>query len=121
MAAKFRASQGNVSDPVGLNIQLRLELEYRGPQTTFNVHEIDVAELPLNEDGLYGFFSGVATKTGERISLETGYSGIVTCSVNGRTMKAIQDVPSEISGYIVFRETHTGNLPKLAFRAAREA
>jgi pyrimidine deaminase RibD-like protein len=120
MGAKFRASQTVPSDPVGINIQFRLNLEYRGSKTMLSVHEVDVAEFPLIESALYAFFSGGMGNFGSRISLESGYSGILTCSINGVTTKEIKDIPPEISGYIVFRETFVGNLPRLGFKAAKE-
>lgn len=118
-AATFKAFKYKRSKEVGINIDLRLEIENRGPQTTLQVFEIDLAESPLHEEGLHGFFSGDANKIGERISLEPGYSSILKCSIGGTTSKPMADIPSEISGRIVFRETLTGNLPALPFRAAR--
>jgi hypothetical protein len=95
-------------------------LETGDAQTTLNVQEIDVADLPLVESNLYSSFSGSGDKTGQRIVLESGYSDIMMCSITGKTTKAKSDIPSEISEQIVLRETLTGNLTPLSFTAQRE-
>lgn len=120
IASKFRASQATPTEPVWVSFQFRLDIGNRGAKTTLNAQEIDIPELALLENHFYGFFSGERDNNGQRITLESGYSGIVTCSVTGKTAKTMSEIPSEVSGQIVFRETLTGNLPMLTFRAVQE-
>ena len=118
--AKFRASYTDESESA-CNIQFQVAIEYRGPRTTLVVQEVETTEIPLREGSLSVFFSGEASQKGPSLVLEPGYSGTVICSIGGKIMRPIQDVPSEVSGFIVFKETFTGSLPKNMFEAAREA
>jgi hypothetical protein len=117
--SKFRASQDNPNEPVWVSIRFRLDVGNRGAQTTLNVQSIDIDELPLIESALYGHFDG-GGKIDQRRVLESGYSGIVICSIKGKTTKAKSNIPSAISGKMVLRETLTGNLQPLAFTARKE-
>jgi hypothetical protein len=84
------------------------------------VQEIDIDELPLIHSVLYGYFNGGHDKTDDRRVLESGYSGIVICSIKGATTQGMSDIPRTISGKLVLRETLTGNLKPLAFTATKE-
>jgi len=114
--SKFKASQDNSTDPVWVIIRFRLDIGNRGAQTTLRVQEIDVTGVPLDESSLNGFFN----EAGQRLSLESGFSGMVRCSIKGKTTKTMPEIPSEISGQIVLRETFAGNLQPLAFTAQKE-
>lgn len=114
--SKFRASQDKPTEPVWVIIRFRLDIENRGSRTTLSVQGIDVAGLPLVESHVHGFFNG----SDQRITLESGYSDAVICSITGKTTKTMPEIHSEISGQIVLRETLTGNLQPLSFTAQKE-
>ena len=117
-AATFRV---NTDEPGStIHLKLRLEVEHTGLATTFRFHEADINEISLKGQAS-PFFSGGAGKLGPTVPLEPGYAGLIVFTLSMGAIHRIEELPMQISGYIIFKETYSGLLPKLIFTARPEA
>lgn len=117
-AAMFRVNTDESKSTI--HLKLRLEVEHTGLATTFRFHEADINEISLKGQA-FPFFSGGAGKLGPTVPLEPGYAGLIVFTLSMGAIHRIEELPLQISGYVIFKETFGGLLPKLIFTAKPEA
>jgi hypothetical protein len=117
-AATFRVNTDESGSTI--HLKLRLEVEHTGLATTLRFHEADINEISLKGQA-FPFFSGGAEKLGPTVPLEPGYAGLIVFTLSIDAIHRIEELPLQISGYVIFKETYGGLLPKLIFTAKPEA